>query len=159
LILIRELPAGEYAGLPRVPLHADRFQLAKKRWRGRAADGQEFGFELETALGHGVLFHANDRAAYVIEQAREGVLALALPSDAAAAAEMGWKLGNLHVPIQVERDAVFVADEPGMRQNLERQHLAFQAREAVFTPLRAGHGHFPHEHASPHGHTHSHGGH
>lgn len=157
MIIIRELPAGEFAGLPRVPLPADRFQLAKKRWRGRAADGQEFGFELETALAHGALFHANDRAAYVIEQAREGVLALALPPDPAGAAEMGWKLGNLHVPIQVGRDAVFVADDPGMRQNLERQHLAFQVREAVFTPLRAGHGHSHHEHASPR--THSHGGH
>ena len=37
--------------LPRIPLAVDRLTLTKRRWRGTATDGCEFGFDLP-AEGH-----------------------------------------------------------------------------------------------------------
>ena len=42
----------------RVTLHAERRQFLKRRWRGTAEDGTEFGFDLESRLTDGcVIFH------------------------------------------------------------------------------------------------------
>ena len=37
-------------------LSVDRHTLARKRWRGVASDGSEFGFDLENSLKHGAAF-------------------------------------------------------------------------------------------------------
>ena len=37
-------------GLKTIPLRVDRVTLAKRRWRGSAEDGCEFGFDLAVKL-------------------------------------------------------------------------------------------------------------
>ena len=58
--LIQRLLA-ESSNLPperQVTLSAERRQFLKRRWRGIAEDGTEFGFDLETRLTDGgVIFH------------------------------------------------------------------------------------------------------
>ncbi len=39
--------------LPTVRISADRLTLAKRRWRGIADDGREFGFDLAAPLADG----------------------------------------------------------------------------------------------------------
>ena len=128
-------------GQTEVPLRAARRTLAKKLWRGQAQDGAEFGFELAAPLAPDTVFHEDGEKIYVARQEPEPILVVALPDSADDAARLGWKMGNLHVPVQVEAGRLMVADDPGMRQSLARQHIAFTAAEGVFRPLGAGHGH------------------
>ena len=130
--------------LPRVSVPVDRLTLAKRRWRGVAEDGREFGFDLEHPLGNGDIVFA-DGAAYAIAQKSEPVLEVALGTDAAAAARLGWIIGNLHFQLQVEEGMVRVADDPALRQLFDREHIAFTVQQRVFRPLGGGHSH-SHDH-------------
>src|SRR5687768_12334128 len=87
--------------LERIPLSVDRLTLAKRRWRGAARDGRDFGFELEYPLAHDDVFFTSETAAYYIEQSPEPVLEVPLAEKPAAAARLGWIIGNLHFPLEV----------------------------------------------------------
>ncbi len=95
-----ELPPS----LPRIALRVERLTLAKRRWRGVADDGAEFGFVLAAPLADGAAFFASKAAVYFIEQKLEPVLEVALIAKAAPVARLGWTIGNLHFPIQVTDD-------------------------------------------------------
>lgn len=126
---------------PRVPLGADRLTLAKRRWRGTAADGAEFGFDLEHPLADGDMFFQSETAVYQLAQRPEPVLEIPLGNDPAAAAQLGWRLGNLHFPVAVAGDVALAVDDPAVRQMLAREQLAFTPAERVFRPLTGGHSH------------------
>jgi urease accessory protein len=132
-----------------VALSVDRHTLAKRRWRGRAVDGEEFGFELHDPLTDGAVFFESATARYVIEQQPEPLLAIAL-TDPESAARIAWQIGNLHFPVAVKEGRILVENDLAIRQMLERDHVPFEAVEAVFQPLNAGAGHHHHhETASP----------
>ena len=65
---------GAAAGDEIVFLTPDRATLAKRRWRGVAQDGREFGFDLDHALSDGSVFFREPGKSYVISQAPEAVL-------------------------------------------------------------------------------------
>ena len=96
--LIRQTIEPGATELPEVELVADRFKLQKRRWRGQAEDGADFGFELAEPLGHGAFFFESPTHRYRIRQTSESVLAIRLAGDATEAAETGWQIGNLHMP-------------------------------------------------------------
>jgi urease accessory protein len=158
MILIRKIPAIETAGKTAVALNAPRRTLAKKLWRGAAADGTEFGFELAAPLAPDTAFHESGGGkVYVARQEPEPVLAVRVPAAPDEAARLGWTLGNLHTPVQVEDGRILIADEPGLRQNLSRLRLNFSTATEVFRPTRAGHAHDQGEERShPHEHAHEH---
>ena len=87
--------------LPHIKLRVPRATLAKRRWRGIAEDGSEFGFDLEHALEDGDVFLENARAIYIIEQTPEPVFEVVLDRPVAEAARLGWLIGNLHFPVAV----------------------------------------------------------
>lgn len=129
----------------RVSVPVDRLQLAKTRWRGVAADGVEFGFDLAHPLQHGDCILAGHGVAYCIEQMTEAVLEIALPGAPAAAAKTGWLMGNLHQPVQIEPGLIRMADDPSVRQLLEQLRIPFRETRAVFVPFRsAAHHHHGH---------------
>jgi urease accessory protein len=130
----------------RVILPVPRSLLAKRRWRGVAADGAEFGFDLEHALDDGDVFFQTAAAYYAVEQQPETVLEISLPRDGQQAARLGWLIGNLHFLIEVTASAVRVADDPALRQLCEREQLHYEVCERVFHPLSGGHSHGHHEH-------------
>lgn len=132
--------------LQRVPLPVDRLTLAKRRWRGTAQDGTEFGFDLEYALADADIFHTTDTAAYTIAQLAEPVLEVSLADDASTAARLGWLIGNLHFQLEIDGATIRVADDPALRQLFEREHIHFHECEAVFRPLGGGHSHGHHHH-------------
>ncbi|HMP77004.1 MAG TPA: urease accessory protein UreE [Kiritimatiellia bacterium] len=128
----------------RIAIPVDRLTLAKTRWRGVAADGAEFGFDLHQPLQHGDCVHVAGDRAYCIEQAPEPVLEFPLGGTPQDAAKLGWLLGNLHQVVQVGGEFVRVADDPAVRQLADQQHLHVHTRQAVFTPFRSGAGHHHH---------------
>jgi urease accessory protein len=132
--------------LPKIPLCADRLTLAKRRWRGVAADGVEFGFQLERPLSDGDVVAASPVAVYFISQNPEPVLEISFGSDPASGARLGWIIGNLHFPLQIAGGTIRVSDDPALRQLFERENITFIAKSLVFTPLSGGHSHGHHHH-------------
>lgn len=139
--LIHDHLPSQNSALQKVALLAERGTLAKRRWRGRAEDGTEFGFDLAHALADGDAFFASEHAVYFLKQLPEPVLEVELGADAPACARLGWIIGNLHFKIAIEGPLVRVVDDPAIRQLLDREHIAFKACHAVFHPLSGGHSH------------------
>ena len=129
------------ASLPTIRVSVERLALAKRRWRGVAEDGTDFGFDLETPLTDGAYVFQNENARYLIAQKYEPVLEVALGTDAPASARLGWIIGNLHFPLEVAGPIVRVADDSALRQLFEREHIPFVACKRVFHPLSGGHHH------------------
>src|SRR5271155_1851356 len=86
---------GVYGHHHHVPLQVDRATLAKRRWRGVAEDGKEFGFDLNEPINHGAHFFSLAETSYVIEQMPEEVLEIPV-ATLEQAARVAWSLGNLH---------------------------------------------------------------
>jgi urease accessory protein len=125
----------------RVLLMADRLTLAKRRWRGKAEDGEEFGFDLAAPMKNGAAFFAMKDAVYVIAQRTEPVLEVVLIPRPAPVARLGWAIGNLHFPLEVTDDAIRVPDDPALRQLFSRERIPFTVVECVFQPFAKSHGH------------------
>ena len=129
--------------LPPVSLRVDRITLAKRLWRGAADDGMEFGFELTTPLKHGDVVHQTSIARYVITQQEEAVVEISLDVAPSAAAGIGWAIGNLHLELSAEATRLVAADEPAVRQLLERLKVPCRQKKAIFRPGRFARGAFP----------------
>jgi urease accessory protein len=135
---------GDHGSHHHIELRADRATLAKRRWRGQATDGREFGFDLAEPIHHGAHFFADGDHHYVIEQEPEEVLQI-LVATTEQAARVGWSLGNLHFAVQVLDNAVRVQPDSAVLQLLQREGRTFTRVTCVFLPLSAGaHGHHHH---------------
>jgi urease accessory protein len=136
---------GPLSGVPAaaslVAIKVDRLRLAKRRWRGFAEDGLEFGFDLQAPLRNGDVFFFSESAVYVIEQQTESVVEMSCPEAPSLAARLGWLFGNLHFPLEICGDTLRVCDDPAVRQMLMREGFAFRLVEAVFQPASGGHTH------------------
>jgi urease accessory protein len=146
LIIIERPLASLPAHVVAIRIPVDRLTLAKRRWRGVADDGTEFGFTLEKPLTDGAAVWCQGDTTYVIAQRYEPVLEIELGSDAATAARLGWIIGNLHFPLEIIEGRVRVADDSALRQLFERESLPFTACKRVFRPLGGGHTHGHHHH-------------
>jgi urease accessory protein len=131
-----------------VPLKVDRRTLAKRRWRGVADDGTEFGFDLEKPLSNSTTFFEASGAVYQIEQLREPVFRIPVLS-AAQAARVAWMIGNLHFSIAITSDYLVAENDSALQQMFTREKILFEQAEMVFTPSHVAAGH-------SHGHSHSH---
>lgn len=153
MILIRAPLTGRNAGLPEIVLRVDRITLAKRLWRGTAEDGTDFGFELPAPLKHGDTFHESAAARYVIDQQPESVVEISLDVAPSAAAGIGWAIGNLHLELSAEPTRLVAADEPAVRQLLERLKVRYRQTTAIFRPGRFARGALPtHELGTSHKH-------
>lgn len=139
--IIRQPASPADSAKPRVRVPVDRLTLAKRRWRGLAEDGREFGFDLERPLADGATVFSEAERDYVIAQKYEPVLEVHLVQDPPSAAKLGWMIGNLHFPLEVTGDSVRVADDPALRQMFEREGIKYSEYKRVFHPLAGGHRH------------------
>lgn len=154
MIIVKEKLKGlDGADAVRVSLKVDRFKLLKRRWRGEADDGADFGFELDEPLSHGDLVHCTTASCYVIEQKPETVLEVDFSDNLLMGLHVAWSIGNLHMPMQSLSSGVRVADDPAVRQLFAHLDVRFKEKNAVFQPIRSstdiGHSH-------DHAHSHSH---
>ena len=127
--------------LPAIRISVERVTLAKRRWRGVAEDGTDFGFDLEAPLADSARVFQGDAAVYFIAQQYEPVLEVALDANASSAARLGWTIGNLHFSLEVAGGIVRVADDPALRQLFDRERIPFIACKRVFHPLSGAHRH------------------
>jgi len=136
ITIVRAPLAQPNLSLPSIALRVDRLRLAKRLWRGIADDGVEFGFELEMPLKPEQTIWEGEGKRYVIVQEPEPVLEIALTVTPAAAAGIGWAIGNLHLELSAESTRMLTPDDPATRQLLERIKVPFTATTAVFRPGR-----------------------
>lgn len=118
-----------------IKLMAERRLFLKRRWRGSAEDGTEFGFDLEDRLISGCVIHQTADADYVICQDPEQVFEIPFESSQKAA-RVGWKLGNLHFPVEITQTSVRTPNDPAIRQLIEREGWTLLEVSALFNPLR-----------------------
>lgn len=118
-----------------VELLVERRLFLKRRWRAVAADGVEFGFDLETRLKHGCVIHQTESTDYVVRQQPETVYQVR-PHSADEAALMGWKIGNLHLGVQVVDGVIRITHDVAVLQLFEREGWSFEEVTVVFNPLR-----------------------
>jgi urease accessory protein len=123
-------PAAE-----QISLTAERRLFLKRRWRGAAEDGMEFGFDLESRLHDGCVIHQTADADYVMRQEHEPVYVVR-PRTLDEAALLGWRIGNLHMPVEITGGELRAAHDPAVRQLLEREGWAFEECTLLFNPLR-----------------------
>ena len=123
-----------------ISLIVERRVLAKRRWRGQAQDGADFGFDLISPLRHGICFHAEEDRNYVIDQKPEVVFRVPFP-DQKEAAHRAWQVGNLHFPAQFLESYLLVEGDLAVRLMLERNQIPFEEGMEVFQPVLAATGH------------------
>lgn len=140
LQLVQCVVAAPDPALPEVAISVERSTIVKRRWRGAAADGVEFGFELETSLKHGDVVWQTASARYVVRQQPERIVEISLFIAPSAAAGIGWAIGNMHLELQAEPTRLLAADEPAVRQLLERLKVPYTTSEAIFRPGRFARG-------------------
>jgi urease accessory protein len=119
-----------------IVLAAERRQFLKRRWRGVAEDGTEFGFDLETRLTDGGVIYQQAGKDYIVRQLPEMVYEVPLGSSAKAAL-VAWKVGNLHLPAQILDHSIRVLHDEAMTQLLDREGWDFTEPEVIFTPMKA----------------------
>ncbi|MBC8011782.1 MAG: urease accessory protein UreE [Burkholderiales bacterium] len=137
LHLVQSPFAAPDPALPVIPLLTDRRTLAKRLWRGVAADDTEFGFDLARPLQSGDTFHQTAVARYVLIQEPEPVLEIPLADlPPSAAAGIGWAVGNLHLEFSSEVARLLTPDEPAARQLFARIQIPCTPTTAVFRPGR-----------------------
>ena len=127
------------SGLPpekQITLAVERRQFLKRRWRGIADDGTEFGFDLENRLIDGCVIFQQDGRDYLVRQLPERVYEIAFTS-ADQAALVAWKVGNLHLPAQILDHSIRVLHDEAMTQLLEREGWPHSEPEVLFTPMKA----------------------
>ncbi|MFT4175222.1 MAG: hypothetical protein QM627_01085 [Luteolibacter sp.] len=119
-----------------ITLSAERRQFLKRRWRGIAEDGTEFGFDLESRLvDGGVIFHKNGKD-YIVRQLPETVFEIPLTTPEQAAL-VAWKSGNLHMPAQILPHCIRILHDDAMKQLLEREGWPYTEPEVLFAPMKA----------------------
>jgi urease accessory protein len=152
--------------LPEVAIEADRLKIAKRLWRAKAADGEDFGFEVVVPLKHGDVVWQSETNRYVIRQTPEPLLDIPLQPNREDAAITGWAVGNMHFVVEAQPTRLLAADDPALRHALDRFGIAYNETIEVFQPHRfaasaAGNGHshdhgHGHSHSNEHGHAHQH---
>lgn len=118
-----------------VPLYVKRRLFLKRRWEGVAEDGTAFAFDLESRLHDGCVVLRSEAADYVVRQESEQVYEIPAASPELAAL-VGWRIGNLHFPIEILPDAVRVTRDPLVKETAEREGWPCHEIEAVFRPLK-----------------------
>lgn len=119
-----------------ITLSAERRQFLKRRWRGTAGDGTEFGFDLEARLTDGCVIHHQNGNDYIVRQLPETVFEIPI-SDPAQAALVAWKTGNLHMPAQILPHCIRVLHDDAMKQLLDREDWPHTEPTVLFTPMKA----------------------
>lgn len=137
MILVTQMlsPLSTRPASEQIELLVERRLFLKRRWRGVAADGTEFGFDLESRLKHGCVIHQTEEADYVVRQEPETIYQIR-PGSADEAALMGWKIGNLHLGVQIMDGLIRIAHDSAVLQLCERESWAFEEVSVVFNPLR-----------------------
>ena len=124
----------------KISLTVERRVLAKRRWRGEAEDGTDFGFDLVSPLRNGMCFYKQGNRNYIIDQKPESVFKIPY-STLKEASHRAWQVGNLHFPAQFNDSYLLVEGDYAVRLMLERNLIPFEESTQVFQPVLAASSH------------------
>jgi len=129
-------PASDLPSERQISLTAERRQFLKRRWRGIAEDGTEFGFDLDVRLTDGCVIFQQAGNDYIVRQLPETVYEVTFETPAQAAL-VAWKVGNLHLPAQILDHSIRVLHDEAMTQLLAREGWHYSEPLVLFTPMKA----------------------
>ena len=115
-----------------VVVKVDRQILYKRRWRAAAEDGTELAVDLDAAVCDGTLLKTAAGKIYQIEQIAEDVMVIPLPKSAEMAAQLGWYLGNQHLPVEVRKDGIILEKMATLAASLDRIGIPYTSEHDVF---------------------------
>jgi urease accessory protein len=129
--------------LERIAVASD--DCAKRVLRFEASVGPiGMRFEGERRLRDGDVVHADDQVVVAIQVEADDVL-VGRPQSIAAALGLAHALGNRHLPVQVEGDAIVVRFDP-LLPAVFAEHGVAATREARVLARPFRHAHAPHGH-------------
>jgi len=120
------------AGSQPVLVHVERHTLYKRRWRASAANGTELAVDLEAPVSDGTILKATTGELFRLKQLAEDVLIIALPKTTEMAAQIGWYLGNQHLPVEVRSDALILEKLDTLAASLDRIGIPYTFKHDVF---------------------------
>jgi urease accessory protein len=143
MVVITDPPrAVESAALAGKARDTLRLGWEERRWtrkRVTTTGGREVALALPTGsvLEPGEILAVEDDWYLAVEGRPEPVLAI-YPRSREDALRLAFDIGNRHVTLAVEGEAIVVPDDPAMTQLVSRLGMRWERREAVYTPLGGG---------------------
>jgi urease accessory protein len=137
----RSVEAAALAGKARDTLCLTWEERRWTRKRATTTAGREVALALPTGsvLAPGEILTVEDDWYLAVEGRPEPVLAI-FPRSREDALRIAFDVGNRHVTLAIDGDALVVPDEPAMTQLAARVGARWERREVVYTPLGgAGH--------------------
>ena len=124
-----------------VVVHVDRHTLYKRRWRATAEDGTELAVDLKSPVSDAALLSSKEGAVFQVKQIKEDVIVIPLPNKSEMAAQLGWYLGNQHLPVEVRSDAIIVEQVNTLAASLDRIGIPYTSSHDVFRCRMHSHQH------------------
>lgn len=119
----------------RIVIGVHRRMFLKRKWEAEAPDGTRFSFDLESRLPDGGVIHHQSGRDYIVSQLPERVYEICFDSPARAA-EIAWKTGNLHLPVEILSSRIRILHDPATLELLHSEGWQFSEPEVQFHPLK-----------------------
>lgn len=130
MALLVQTLGEEQEGCPLV--RVDRHTLVKRLWRARAEDGTELAVDLDSPCTDGAFLVAKSGEVFQVAQTEEEVIVVPLPEDRVVSAQLGWYLGNQHLPIEVRPTEILIENIKTLCASLDRIGIPYAFRREVF---------------------------
>ena len=137
-VLIEKVSDGEGKS---TKVLVDRVTLYKRRWRATAIDGTELAVALDDPAKDGQTLESADGRRFLIEQTEESIVSIPLPQSTKMAAQVGWYLGNQHLPVEVREEEILLEEIETLKASLKRIGIPFKTRVDVFRCKMHSHQH------------------
>jgi urease accessory protein len=140
--VVHDVDAASLPGLERDTL---RLTWEGRRWTRKkllTSAGREVALALPTGtvLALGAVLHLEPDWYLAVEGEPESVIAVR-PRDHHEALRVAFEVGNRHFSLAEDGDALLVPDDTAMTQLLDRLHVGWERRSAVYSPLGFAHAH------------------
>jgi urease accessory protein len=137
-----DVDVAALSGLERDTL---RLTWEGRRWTRKklvTRGGREVALALPTGtvLPIGALLLVEPTFYLTVEGEPEPVIAVR-PRDHREALRVAFEVGNRHFSLAEDGDSLLVPDDTAMTQLLDRLHVAWERRSAVYSPLGFAHAH------------------
>ena len=129
-------------------------QRERSRLRATLLSGEDIGIDLPvgTILVHGTRLQLEDGRVVAIEAAEEDLLRITAGGPAALL-RIAYHIGNRHVPVEIDGDALYMLPDHVLRTMVERLGARVEPVRRGFQPESGAYGHsHVHHHHDDEGH-------
>ncbi|MEZ7956160.1 MAG: hypothetical protein QMC23_00775 [Rubritalea sp.] len=141
MAILIEQTAEANASIVPIMIKVDRHTLYKRRWRATAENGTQLAVNLDSPVPDGTILSSSNNEHFLIQQTKEDVLIISLPASTQLAAQVGWYLGNQHLPVEVREDAIILEKLDTLAASLDRIGIPYTFKHDVFRCKMHSHQH------------------